>query len=304
MTRTALPPWAHFAYLDDVVAIPVGRGRRLLVACDSCAGIGDRAADVVAASPYVVGRFTCRVPLLEVLALGGHPFLVVATLGVSPRPTGQAVLKGAREEASLAGVPADNLLVSTEKNIPTAQTSAGITVLAWVDRSEMRFGRAQAGDTVVAVGKPKVGPEVGLHDPEIADIPTLRLAMRYHDTGDLIPVGSGGIAREAGRLARRTGLRFSAASWPLEAPVLPPGVPRDGRAGQHRQVNLDKSAGPATCFLVTVPPACLPAFLQHMGPSGRPCYPVGSLARPFPDASVPSLPGRGMSTQCQHKRYG
>lgn len=258
------PPWLHLSHLDDVAAIPAAQGQVLLVACDSCAGIGDRAGDVVTVAPYVVGRFTCRVPLLEVLAVGGQPLLVVATLGVAPHPVGEAILRGVQEEASLAGIPAGNVLISTEKNIPTTQTSAGITVLAWASRGSLRFGRARPGDLVVAVGRPKVGAEVHLDDPDITDISTLRLASKYGDVGDLLPVGSGGIAREAGKLAARAGLRFS--------------------PGPGGLCDLEKSAGPATCFLATVPPSCLPDFLRHMTPSGRPCYPVGTLVPPDPRA--------------------
>ncbi|MEW6399660.1 MAG: alpha-ribazole kinase [Bacillota bacterium] len=269
------------------------RGRLLMVACDSCAGIGDRPADVVPAPPYVVGRFTCRVPLLEVLAVGGQPFLVVATLGVAPHPAGEAILRGVRDEASLAGIPAGNLLISTEKNIPTAQTSAGITVLGWANRGAVRFGRARPGDLAVAVGKPRVGAEVQLDDPDIADIPTLHLAMGCGDAGDLIPVGSGGIAREAGRLARRAGLCFSPTPGPVEA-AIPAGTLGDSCAGEQGQPDLERSAGPATCFLATVPPARLPEFLRHMAPSRRPCYPVGTLIPPAPDGpGHPSCQGGG-----------
>jgi len=247
--------------VDDVMVIHLGCEHTLVVACDSCAGIGDRAGDRVIVSPYVVGRFTCRVPLLELLAVGAQPFLVVATLGVEPYPTGQALLEGVREEASLAGVPPANLLISTEKNIPTGQTAVGVTILGRITGAGLRCGRARPGDLVLAVGVPKVGNEVGLDDPEIADIPTLLLATEFPAVGDLIPVGSEGIAREARKLARRAGLHFA--------------------PGGHG-VNMDKSAGPSTCFLATVPPAHLDEFYRHMYPSTRPCYPVGRLSPPCP----------------------
>lgn len=256
MTRPWPPGPGRLRHLDDVVAVPLDGRRVLLVACDSCAGAGDLPGDRVAASPHVVGRFACRVPLLEVLALGGRPFLVVAALGVPPLPTAEAILGGVREEAALAGVPAGSLLVSTEKNIPTVGTSLGVTVLGWAARDTVRYGRARAGDLVLAVGVPRVGAEVHLDHREIADIPTLRMAAAFDGAGDVLPVGSGGMAREAEKLARRAGLCFRPS----------PGVP-----------DLEKSAGPATCFLVSVPPPRLTDFLRHMAPAGRPCRVVGTL---------------------------
>lgn len=242
---------------DDLALVTLGR-QLLAVACDSCAGAGDKPGDTVPATPYVVGRFTCRVPLLEVLAVGAQPILVVATMGVEPEPAGVRMLAGIRDEARLAGVADDGILVSTEKNIPVSQTALGVTVLAHAEAGSLRYGRGQPGQTVVAVGNPKVGPEVHLDDPEIADIPTLRLALDFPLVGDAIPVGSRGIAAEASKLARRAGLHFR----PLPGPAT---------------VDLVKSAGPATCFLVSLPAAACREFTRHMAPSGRPCHPVGTL---------------------------
>lgn len=247
------------AFWDDVVTIQGPEGV-LVVACDSCAGAGDKPQDRVRVAPYVVGRFAGRVPLLETLAVGAEPFLIVVTLGVEPEPTGAALLAGVREEALLAGVPRTNLLLSTEKNIPTCQTSLGVTVLARAPTGQpLRFGRARAGFLVAAVGLPKVGKEVGLRDPEIVDIPTLRRALAFPYLADVVPVGSGGIRREAEKMGRRAGLRF---------------IPCPG------EVDLEKSAGPATCFLAAVPPDGWEEFRRHLSPTGRPCHRVGQLLAP------------------------
>jgi hypothetical protein len=245
---------------DDVALVRLGRSL-VAVACDSCAAAGDKPGDAVPATPYVVGRFTCRVPLLELLAVGARPFLVVATMGVEPEPAGSRMLAGIRDEARLAGVADDAILISTEKNIPVSQTALGVTVLGRARPGALRYGRGRAGQTVVAVGHPRVGREVHLDDPEIADIPTLRLALDFPLVGDAIPVGSRGIAVEATRLARRAGLDFR------------PGL-------QSGTVDLTRSAGPATCFLVSLPAGTWQQFQRHMAPSGRPCYPVGTLVAP------------------------
>ena len=197
--------------MDDVTLVR-GAGEQLVVACDSCAGAGDKPHDHVHVTPYTVGRFTCRVPLLEVLALGAQPFLVVSAIGVEPEPTGAEILRGIRDEMRTAGVPDGSVLISTEKNMPVSQTAAGVTVLAGLPRGFMRYGLGRAGDMVAAVGLPKVGAEVCLDDPEIADIPTLQLALAFPFLREALPVGSAGIAREADL----SGPTPSTHDWPAE----------------------------------------------------------------------------------------
>jgi len=111
----------------------------------------------------------------------------------------------------------------------------------------------------VAVGEPKVGAEVMVEDRSMADIPTLRQVLSYPGVGDVVPVGSGGITSEAQKLARRGGLAFE--------PYY------------ERGLDLEKSAGPATCVVASLPPEALNGFLRHVLPTGRPCQVVGVLRR-------------------------
>jgi len=243
--------------LGDVTALTLPGGARLAVACDSLGAIGPKKGDRVRVPGYVVGRFLCRVPLMELLAVGAEPRLVVCTLSVEPEPTGRAIMDGIRDEMCLAGLdPGAAVLGSTEKNVPTSQTGAGVTALGRLDR--LRWGRGRRGDMVVVVGLPQVGAEVSLDDPHTADLPTLRLALGCGAVGDVVPVGSRGIAAEATDLAGRSGCGFEPAADP----------PVDMRA----------SAGPSTCFLLTVPADGLTVVQRDLKASGRPCLVVGRLA--------------------------
>lgn len=261
----------RLTHYGDVVVVSYPGLGRLAVACDSLGAIGPKPADAVPASGYVVGRFTCRVPLMELVALGAEPFLVVAALAVEPDPTGADIMRGVRDELAAGGLdPAGAVLASSEKNVPTAQTGVGITVLGRLpsadsagDESGLRWGRSRPGDAVIAVGLPRVGASVTLDDPSLADLPTLRLALGYAMTGDAVPVGSRGIRAEAVGLAART---------PAERRLWFSAAPAPG-------LDLDASAGPSTTFLVTVPPTDIGTFWRHVGPSGRPCTLVGWLER-------------------------
>ena len=71
-------------------------GKKFLLACDSIGAIGAKEGDVVHVSEEVVGYFLCRVPLMELLAQGAGPDIVVLTLANEWMPTGQGVVEALR----------------------------------------------------------------------------------------------------------------------------------------------------------------------------------------------------------------
>ncbi|SMB95171.1 alpha-ribazole kinase [Thermanaeromonas toyohensis ToBE] len=216
----------------DLTLIELNDGRLLVIACDSCGAIGPKEGDVVKVPGYVVGRFTSRVALMEVLAAGAWPICVVNTLCVEPFPTGADIQRGIADELRFLGVDPEALLTgSTEKNMPTSQSGVGVTVIGIASKEQLRVGRLSAGDSLGLFGLPKVGAEVSLNDPEIADLPTVMLLLSSSQVREIVPVGSRGIKAEAETLARLNDLELV---W-YEIPD---------------EVDLYKSAGPATCLLV------------------------------------------------------
>lgn len=219
----------------DLSLIDLGDGRVLVIACDSCGGVGPKENDVVRTSGYVVGRFTSRVALMEVLCCGAWPICVVNTLCVEPSPTGARIIEGIADELSVIGVAPEKVLTgSTEKNLPTSQTGVGVTVIGMCREDDLRLGRLAGGEVLGLVGVPKVGEEVTLEDPEIADLSTVRLLLSEKEIKEMVPVGSRGIRAEAEMLAQLNDLRL--VWYDLKA--------------LEGQVDLYKSAGPATCVLV------------------------------------------------------
>jgi len=207
----------------------------LVVACDSVGGIGPKTSDRIHVSGEFVGRLTSRVALAETLSVGAKPFLIVATLSVEPKPTAASVIKGIGKELHAAGIDVP-ILRSTEKNIAVSQTGIGVTVLANVARDLLRVGKSRAGDAIVAIGIPHVGSEVrrGEMSLRIADLRDLNNLSKSQQIHDIIPVGSGGILKEAEVMARDSHLDFET--------LKPP--PR---------MDLNRSAGPATVLLCSVP---------------------------------------------------
>lgn len=236
----ALGGWRR---VRDLSVLAVAPGVSLVVACDSNGGIGPKPGDTVATTGYELGRLAARVPLLEMLACGATPLLLIDTLSVERDPTGNALLAGVRDEMRDAGMdPIAALNGSTEDNVPTVATGIGVVVLGVAADDRFRPGRARAGDLLVCVGMPKSAPRhrVLSDDPAILRPSALRRLIVLDGVGDVLPVGSRGVAAEARDLAAFAGLRAA----------LDPGATLD----------LAGSGGPATCCIVALPPAVLPAL--------------------------------------------
>lgn len=221
----------------DLTLVDLPCGGRLVIACDAAGGIGPKERDVIRVAGYVIGRFTARVALMELLAAGAQPLHLVNNTCVEPDPTGREILQGICDEAALAGLSADQINGSFEKNIPTVQTGLGVTAIGYL-APDRPLRTARPGDLVVAVGRPKVGGEVRLDDPELPDLPLVRRLAGDPLVHDLLPVGSRGIRAEAEDLAASAGLEVEWA--PAEE-----GFP------------LGKSAGPVTCLLAAAAPSAL-----------------------------------------------
>lgn len=237
----------------DLTLIPLGQGELLVISCDSLGGIGPKPHDMLKVSAEIVGQYTVRGPLMEVLAAGARPMAVINTLGVEMIPTGEAIVQGIREELALSCLLADVLVAgSTEENIRTCQTALGITVIGKAKNGELRLGKSLAGDIIVCLGKPLVGEEVLRGTP--ADTRIIRELLVLPWLHELLPVGSKGIRYEAQALASCANLALSLFPNPA--------------------LDLEKSAGPSSCLLVTLAEGYLPALKEV---SRLPVYKLGSL---------------------------
>lgn len=239
----------------DLSVVELFPGLLLVVACDSDGGIGPKPQDTVRVSGYVLGRFAARVPLMELIASGARPFLLVDTLAVEMEPSGREILAGIRDELASAGLEAEVALNgSTEENVPVRATGMGVTVLGLCAAERFRPGGARPGDLAVCVGLPKSAPRdpVRLDDPEIMDLPAALALGSLAEVHDMLPVGSRGTGYEAAQMAALAGLRFE--------PEPDPGI------------DLAKSGGPATCCLLAVAPAGLSRVAAA---TGKPCHVVG-----------------------------
>ncbi|MDI3547495.1 MAG: hypothetical protein PWR10_1147 [Halanaerobiales bacterium] len=220
--------------LRDISLIRLGDENYLVIACDSAGGIGPKKGDSLRVPGQVVGRFTTRVALMEVMAVGARPVNVINTLAVEYEPTGKEIITGIRAEVNKAGLDPDIVINgSTEENIPTFQTGIGVTVIGLVEASGLRLARSSPLDMVVAVGLPMVGEEVLAKEELIADLSTLQGLLQLDFIHEILPVGSKGISYEAGILAKMSGFKLD--------------------FNPELKIDPEKSAGPGTVLLASLP---------------------------------------------------
>jgi selenophosphate synthetase-related protein len=228
---------AQITYMrrGDVSILKVPTGHAIVVGSTSSGGVGPKSMDQVKVDGRVLGKFLARVALMDVAATGAFPLLLSVTLGVEKEPTGREILEGIRSESRVLGLePNQVLMENTEENFETIQTGAGVTAIGFANENELRLGKTNPGDLIVAIGKPKVGDEVIPAEvkDEIADLKNVTLLSQKNFVHDIVPVGTFGIAYEARMMAY--------------------GVGRQLKLEKVKGVDINKSAGPATVVLITM----------------------------------------------------
>ena len=229
------PAQITYTRRGDVSILKIPTGHAIITGSTSSGAVGPKIMDKVKVEGRVLGKFLARVALMDVIATGAFPLLLSVTLGVEKEPTGNGILEGIRREARSIGLnPNQVIMENTEDNFETVQTGAGLTVVGFANEDELRLGKTSPGDLIVAIGKPKVGDEVIIAEAkgEIADLKNITQLTQKKYVHDIAAVGSFGIADEARMMAY--------------------GVGRQLKLSEGGELDLNKSAGPATVVLITL----------------------------------------------------
>lgn len=242
--------------IRDLTFIQQEKEKALVIACDSCGAVGNKPMDQVKVSPEVVGYFTTRVSLMEVLSVGANILTVINTLGVEMEPTGSRVIEGIKQLLEEASIDVTCINGSTEENFTTCETSIGVTVIGEVKKENCKVNRSSPGDLILALGVPKVGNEILFpRDEEICSLESFMRLISCKEVKEIIPVGSKGILYEAELLANLNGGSFM---------VL-----------KDVAVDLLKSAGPATTVIFSIAPKDIE---KVQGKLSQPIHVIGTLA--------------------------
>ena len=219
----------------DVILVETS-GQSFLIACDSNAGMGEKPGDSIRVPAQLVGHNAAKVPVMEVLAAGGVPFLVISNLCCDLASTGRFIIDGIADLLADTGIR-PMMTGSDETNNPTVQTGVGVTVIGTVAPGAVRIGRARDGDEVVALGIPFFDPSrIPFREKTaVSAMPKhVIAALRQEFVREALPVGSRGVAYETEQLAAAANLTVVQVS--------------------QTRIDVGVSAGPSDCFLVAAAP--------------------------------------------------
>ncbi|WP_065411666.1 hypothetical protein [Pseudobacillus wudalianchiensis] len=209
----------------------------LVIAADNSGSIGEKPGDHVKADYETVGYFSARVALMECLAAGGEPFAVVLQ-NFASEAAWEKLATGVKRAVHEAECTAE-LTGSTETNFTMSESAVSITVIGrhvrevdQLDEKTVCYG---------VMGKPLVGPEVISEAESVASLSLFRQVLEVEGVYSVLPVGSKGIVHEIKTLVGREKRQIGAF---------------------YCSLNLNKSAGPATCFLVAANHSSVPKLRE------------------------------------------
>lgn len=217
----------------DLTLIDINKDQRLVISCDSSGGIGEKENDIIKTSPEIVGYFGAQVALMEIIAFGADPSLVVNTLSVEMDDTGSRIIAGIKKALKALNLDDEKVITgSTEENFPVSVTGLGITAIGIINKNDWKKPKTSSGMIGVAIGSPKVGDEVLADIEQVMDISKLMDLREKNYISEILPVGSKGILYELKEMAKWNNLDL----------ILEKNISLD----------LEKSGGPSTCLIVSI----------------------------------------------------
>ncbi|QKY68697.1 hypothetical protein [Lentibacillus sp. CBA3610] len=208
--------------MSNVVVLPLSSDQELVITSDNSGAIGEKPHDAVSTSNAVVGRFACRVAVMECLAAGGDVQAVVMQNFTDDEAwlDYKHGVEQILDELELDHIP---ITGSTESNFASLQSGLGLTIIG--TRTIVKTSDFLGEEGFAVIGKPLVGSEVLEQPDEVAPLWLFQRLCRLESVKALLPVGSKGVAAAWRSWTERTNK--------LEC-----------------RIDLEKSAGPATCFLI------------------------------------------------------
>lgn len=210
------------------------RTNGLIIAADNSGSVGSKEHDAVYVPYETVGYFSARVALMECVAAGGKPFAAVLQ-NFSGNEAWQPLCEGVKKAAREMGCTLD-LTGSSESNFQMNQSATGIVVLGHQEKETNQFDPQNVCYGVI--GKPLVGAEVIENPKAIAPLSVFKKMAEMQEVKSIMPVGSKGIRHELIKMSGKNGAC---------------------------ELDLDKSAGPSTCFLFAVDKKAMKQVEQTVG---------------------------------------
>jgi hypothetical protein len=209
----------------DVEIIPLNDDEELAIASDNSGAIGMKPMDDVAVSYETVSYYCFRVAWMECISAGAVPFSVMIQ-NFCGDEAWTSLVDGIHQGMREIGIPELPITGSTESNFTLLQSAISVTVLG-KRRKKKEIPIAFADQIKVAViGSPLVGKEVIDQRERIAPIGLFHWFCQQEEVLAVMPVGSKGVLAELKQMFIDSSLQFDC------------------------EMEMKKSAGPSTCFIV------------------------------------------------------
>lgn len=217
--------------MRDVAIVHLNENESLVIAADNSGGIGMKDNDHVKVPYDILSYYSFRVAVMECMAAGAKPVSVVMQnfCGDDAWPLLKSGVEKGLYELGINGI---SITGSTESNFTLLQSALGMVVVGRKARDDDHdWLQKELG--VAVIGFPLVGEEVIHYQERIAPLSLFKWFCEREEVEAVFPVGSKGIMYELQQLFH-------------------------GREIEEKQVScsldLLKSSGPATCFLVVYRP--------------------------------------------------
>ncbi|MBM7649545.1 hypothetical protein JOC78_002519 [Bacillus ectoiniformans] len=214
----------------DVLTLPLSSEKEIIIAADNSGSIGMKKADQIQASYEIVGYYSFRVAAMECLAAGGE--LTAAVIhNFSGEEAWGELCEGVRKAAMQLGFSELPITGSSETNFVMAQSATGMVVMG--TRETGYYERVTDDLHFAVIGKPLCGSEVKEQQQSIAPLSLFIKLLKTKGVRSIMPVGSKGIYAELKSMTGQEHLRIE---------------------GIECELDLNKSAGPSTCFIIGYEP--------------------------------------------------
>lgn len=219
--------------IRDLTIIDINETQSIVIACDSCGGIGTKKHDVMQIPNYYSAKFTARVVLMEIMCVGANIISISNAVCNEMEPTGREAIRGIKSELEYFKVDNAVLTGSTEENFETFTTALGVTAVGIADTEKIKINNIKDDCILISVGTPKIGGEIDLQgDKDIVSYEELINLINNENVYEIVPVGSKGILYESQLLAKNNNMNL----------IL----------NEEINIDINRSSGPATSIVVAL----------------------------------------------------
>ncbi|MTH53048.1 hypothetical protein GKZ89_06455 [Bacillus mangrovi] len=211
--------------MRDYQKIELSPEEWLIAAADNAGGIGEKPHDLIKVPISITASYTLRTALMECMSSGARPFSVILH-NLTDELSWDPIVSACTSLLKEAGLEEVTITGSTESNMQLLQSAIGIAVLGRVQKRSIREDRTPADASYAVIGDPLVGAEVLGRPERMVSLSLFLQLLELKGIYEIVPAGSRGIAHELHTMNRNAGIADCT-------------------------VDITKSAGPASCLLIS-----------------------------------------------------